>query len=633
MVLQKLSQTFKVTIALMLSVLSTGILQTAPAYATPEPQVFVCKYVGKPGVNETLKSGKNPISINSNATVGTYFNDAQGRSYVLEIDNTSPGPNDDPNVSRCPTPDSGGNQITALPSGIADICGANNDTVPDQNTQTYTVTNDTDWVNGSRTITYTAAAGLVFSESEGWTVSADGKTATYTYTDWATACSLTPTVCEDPADGGVIDETSANWELLGDAEFVNGAVSINSSGWKDGGIIYSGSYSLADVQNLGWTVDTSGVTGAYGIGILLETATGEVIHYEPSPYTDDFWSDNAVLPMNGGGQGGPFSGSLQDLLNTIGNVEIVKTTFVFTSQDTNEGVLLTSLSFNCATYAFDKAPRVPTECTAPTYEDSFIQTWTYDGQEYPVAGAWPESGAEAEYEFTDEGLYLSTPDKESYTYGLFDAGMTPLLDIDVMSYDTFRHDTSTGNDSTLTAYILLIDLDGDVATKGDLKYLFYEPAYNGSVSVEIWQTWDTINGGEAKWWMSGTGQTLRTWDYYLETHPDAVALSYGFNQGTSNADTDVTIQDIVFDCATVNFASPGRGQEPQNPGTPETPGNDSGEVLGDSTGKTLATSTTVLPATIPATGATFNPMMIIIASLAAYGAAYFTQGRRRVTDI
>lgn len=49
----------------------------------PDPKVWVCKYVGTPGVDETLKEGKNPITVSSNATVGTYFNDAQGRSYVL----------------------------------------------------------------------------------------------------------------------------------------------------------------------------------------------------------------------------------------------------------------------------------------------------------------------------------------------------------------------------------------------------------------------------------------------------------------------------------------------------------------------------------------------------------------------
>lgn len=47
--------------------------------------VFVCKYVGTPNINERLKEGKQPIRVKSSATVGTWFNDAQGRSYVLDI--------------------------------------------------------------------------------------------------------------------------------------------------------------------------------------------------------------------------------------------------------------------------------------------------------------------------------------------------------------------------------------------------------------------------------------------------------------------------------------------------------------------------------------------------------------------
>jgi len=60
---------------------------------TPPVKVFVCKFVGKPGVNETLQTGQNPISVSVNAikvqpvVVGAFFADAQGRSFVLAIDN------------------------------------------------------------------------------------------------------------------------------------------------------------------------------------------------------------------------------------------------------------------------------------------------------------------------------------------------------------------------------------------------------------------------------------------------------------------------------------------------------------------------------------------------------------------
>ena len=237
----------------------------------------------------------------------------------------------------------------------------------------------------------------------------------------------------------------------------------------------------------------------------------------------------------------------------------------------------------------------------------------------------------ATYEFKEDGLHLSTPDVDSSVYGLIDAGNTPLQDVDKMSYETFRKTESAGYANTLPAYILVVDTNGtDVA--GGISYLFYEP-YNNMPPAVIegsWQTWDAINDGEAKWWMSGTGQTLRTWDYFVEQFSDAVVIAYGFNQGSYNAETYSIIQDLEFDCAITSFAAPGRGN--QQPEVPEVP-VDNGNVLGDNTGKVPATTTASLPATLPATGSVFNPMMILIASLAAYGAAYFAQGRRRVTEL
>src|SRR5690242_8451498 len=70
----------------------------SPAHAAvPADKYFVCKYVGTPGDDERLQTGQNPISVSGNAIkedpiiVGSFFADKQGRSYVLEVDNTPPG--------------------------------------------------------------------------------------------------------------------------------------------------------------------------------------------------------------------------------------------------------------------------------------------------------------------------------------------------------------------------------------------------------------------------------------------------------------------------------------------------------------------------------------------------------------
>jgi hypothetical protein len=86
---------------------------STPAHAAPaSSQVWVCKYVGTPGVDERLQTGNNPIRVSGNAAdedndgqvfVGEQFADAQGRSVIVQIEG------DEPAAGICsPTPPDGG---------------------------------------------------------------------------------------------------------------------------------------------------------------------------------------------------------------------------------------------------------------------------------------------------------------------------------------------------------------------------------------------------------------------------------------------------------------------------------------------------------------------------------------------
>lgn len=115
--MQKIVSRLKYYAAMVLFLLTSSILSIGPAmtaHATPSPKVFVCKYVGTPGVDERLQTGQNPIDVSENAIanfqgVGSYFNDAQGRSYVLAVDTGQPTPS----VSECPAPQ-GPTQVTPV---------------------------------------------------------------------------------------------------------------------------------------------------------------------------------------------------------------------------------------------------------------------------------------------------------------------------------------------------------------------------------------------------------------------------------------------------------------------------------------------------------------------------------------
>jgi hypothetical protein len=99
----------------MLSV-SAMFIFAAPVYADkPVTQnvhkSYVCKYVGKPGVDERLQTGQNPIWVDnhsltaksaSDVKVGDTFSDAQVKSVVIVANSVKLNP--EPSVSDCPAP-------------------------------------------------------------------------------------------------------------------------------------------------------------------------------------------------------------------------------------------------------------------------------------------------------------------------------------------------------------------------------------------------------------------------------------------------------------------------------------------------------------------------------------------------
>ena len=131
----------------------------------PYAKVFVCKYVGTPGVDERLQTGQNPISVSIHAiennnwdgSVPGWFSDAHDRSYVLAYDTGQP----EPDVSQCPQPDqptppevvTGSGSFETLTCDLGARNWAELDAVPGG---VWTFTDK----NGG---TYTAATGAAFS--------------------------------------------------------------------------------------------------------------------------------------------------------------------------------------------------------------------------------------------------------------------------------------------------------------------------------------------------------------------------------------------------------------------------------------------------------------------------------------
>ena len=121
-------------------------------------KVYVCKYVGTPNVNERLQTGQNPIEVSVNSIKdyqgpGSYFADAQGRSYVLATVPQSP----EPSAADCPGGAATPTDTTAPETTIVVRTVTSTEQVPTTVVQWSTeTTHETVTVTDTRTETDTA---------------------------------------------------------------------------------------------------------------------------------------------------------------------------------------------------------------------------------------------------------------------------------------------------------------------------------------------------------------------------------------------------------------------------------------------------------------------------------------------
>jgi hypothetical protein len=164
---------------------------SAKSCSQPESKkVFVCKYVGTPGVDERLQTGNNPISVSwkqGDRVPGTWFNDKHDRSYVLAWDTGQP----EPDVSLCPAPE-GPPPVTKvpLPADQKPVDACNPAGVTNNVAWKDSLPADTNQVNWSESSNHKTRSASLKGEHSEWS---DGTTA--------------PKVFKLPADSGVMCET------------------------------------------------------------------------------------------------------------------------------------------------------------------------------------------------------------------------------------------------------------------------------------------------------------------------------------------------------------------------------------------------------------------------------------------
>lgn len=170
---------------------------------------------------------------------------------------------------------------------------------------------------------------------------------------WIVCKGITPDIEIKECPAETVQPTSTNvnpqgWTLV-EGEYVEGGVEFTASNWSDAYASKDVSFPLSEAANLGFST-----TGGNVWAIILVTTAGNV-HYEPEPYSDDLWTNApGILPANAGGQGGPYSGNLDDI---ISDPTVTQVLFYFTSGSAEaESAVGHSVSFNCQTQPFDWEP-------------------------------------------------------------------------------------------------------------------------------------------------------------------------------------------------------------------------------------------------------------------------------------
>jgi hypothetical protein len=140
-------------------VMSSGLVVMSGGSATADPDVihksYVCKYTGKPGADEHLQTGQNPIWVDNHSlgvdgptSVGQHFGDEHDHSVVIVANTRKLDP--EPTVTSCPPGDHGthsDDRDTRDLPGVLD-CRAGTFTVEHQErTRSYTWDGDS-WVAG-----------------------------------------------------------------------------------------------------------------------------------------------------------------------------------------------------------------------------------------------------------------------------------------------------------------------------------------------------------------------------------------------------------------------------------------------------------------------------------------------------
>lgn len=189
----------------------------------------------------------------------------------------------------------------------------------------------------------------------------------------------TPSVCTEETILPMSTNLNPRGAVLSaNASYVDSGLLLESDNWVDAYVTFATNFELKDARNFFMDITVAN-PGSFGYAPIFHTSLGN-IHGEEL-YSDELWTNSpGILPATGGGQGGSYSGSLEDAL-AIGNPTVTSVTFLFTSATANSAILSQG-GYNCLIQPFDYEA-APTTPPVDTPKETLAAT----GQDAPIAPA------------------------------------------------------------------------------------------------------------------------------------------------------------------------------------------------------------------------------------------------------
>lgn len=156
-----------------------------------------------------------------------------------------------------------------------------------------------------------------------------------------------------------------------------------------------------------------------------------------------------------------------------------------------------------------------------------------------------------------------------YSYDIADINLSAFTGFSYDSKQVSANDAVNGNAS----FRLVVDLDGDTNTAGDVKDVTFEPYYNilahnslndASITTGAWQNW-AATPADGKFWASGvtTSQGLSsgggayatnfTIAQLLAAYPSAKIVGISIGMGTYNVNQVVHVDNLIFNGVNLGF--------------------------------------------------------------------------------